>query len=99
MTAPTLDWEVMAANRLARVVNATVRRIREAADQIERDAAHNIVSAASGEQGATYIRTAERAINELHMLVSNVGSGGLIDAAHSADVARLEKVAKRDRPE
>jgi hypothetical protein len=86
------DWEASAARRLQHTIDGLVSRMRDTANQIEREAKYNITAAAKGEtEYATYARAAGQALHELHTLVFNVNAANIIDAAHDADAARLEK--------
>jgi hypothetical protein len=98
------DWEASARARLERLVAETVSRVRDAADQIERDARGHVASAAKGERDIefqTYPRVAAQAIHTLQTLVFNVAMENLIDAASDAEAAWTEKrnatVAHTDR--
>lgn len=48
------DWESMARARLEKLVAEMVRRIREAADEIEREAKRNIESAAEADRALEF---------------------------------------------
>lgn len=86
------DWEVAAANRLGRVIGSTVQRMRDTADQIEREAVRNIAAAAGGRSDyATYSRVAAQVISDLHSLLSHVNASNIIHAAREADAAHAEK--------
>jgi hypothetical protein len=88
------DWEASARARLERLVAETVSRVRDAADQIERDARGHITSAAKGERDIefqTYARVAAQAIHTVQTLVFNIGMENLIDAASDAEKAWMEK--------
>jgi len=88
------DWEAAAARRLDRNVEGLVSRMRATADQIEREAKHNIAAATKGDRSyATYARVAGQAIHELHALVFNANAADITDAAHDADRAHQEKQA------
>jgi hypothetical protein len=88
------DWEASARARLERLVAETVSRVRDAADQIERDARGHIASAAKGERDIefqTYPRVAAQAIHTVQTLVFNIGMENLIDAGADAEAAWTEK--------
>lgn len=88
------DWEASARGRLERLVAETVSRVRDAADQIERDARSHVASAAKPERDIefqTYARVAAQAIHTIQTLVFNIGMENLIDAASDAEKAWMEK--------
>lgn len=72
----------------------TVNRIRDAADQIERDAREHVKSAAEDQRQIefqTYPHVAAQAIHTIQTLVFNIGMENLIDAATDAEKAWMEK--------
>lgn len=90
----TRDWEASARERLERVVTDAVERIRQSADQIEREAKRNIRNAAKDERGLefqTYVRVAGQVVHEVQTLAFNLPLENLIDAAADAEKARMEK--------
>jgi hypothetical protein len=90
------DWEVSARARLERVVADAVDRIRQSADQIEREAKRNIRNAAKDERDLefqTYVRAAGQVVHEVQTLAFNLPLENLIDAATDAERARIERLA------
>ena len=90
------NWELLARARLERLVAETVTRIRDAADQIERDARGHVKSAADEERGLefqTYTRVAGQVVHSVQTLVFNLAMDSLIDAASDAEAARTERKA------
>lgn len=88
------DWEASARARLERLVAETVSRVRDTADQIERDARSHVASAAKPARDIefqTYARVAAQAIHTIQTLVFNIGMENLIDAASDAEAAWTEK--------
>jgi hypothetical protein len=90
------DWHAAAIRRLESTVAAAVDRIRSTADQIEREAKHNITSANKDERALefqTYSRVAEQVVHEVQTLIFNIGFSSIIDAAADAEAARTERLA------
>lgn len=88
------DWEASARARLEKVVADAVDRIRQSADQIEREAKRNIRNAAKNERGLefqTYVRAAGQVVHEVQTLAFNLPLESLIDVAADAEKARTEK--------
>lgn len=72
----------------------TVDRIRQSADQVEREAKRNIQNAAKAERALefqTYVRAAGQVIHEVQTLAFNLPVENLIDAAADAEKARNDK--------
>jgi hypothetical protein len=88
------NWEASARGRLERLVAETVSRIRDTADQIEREARSHIASAAADERELefqNYPRVAGQLLHSLQTLTFNIGVESLIDAASDAETARIER--------
>lgn len=88
------NWEASARARLERLVAETVSRIRDTADQIEREARQHVKSAAADERDLefqTYSRVPGQLLHSLQTLVFNIGVESLIDAAADAEAARTER--------
>jgi len=91
------DWEAASRERLEKVVADAVDRIRQSADQIEREARRNIGNAAKDERGLefqTYVRAAGQVVHEVQTLAFNLPLESLIDAAADAEKARNDKAAQ-----
>jgi hypothetical protein len=89
------NWEASARARLERLVAETVGRIRDAADQIERDARGHVASAADDKRGLefqTYPRVAGQVVHTVQTLMFNLSLESLIDAASDAEAARTERL-------
>lgn len=84
------DWEAAARKRLETTVASAVKRLRDTADQIEREAARNIETIGQFEW-STYGRVAGQLVHEVVSGVSNANLANVIDAASDADAARIEK--------
>lgn len=96
------NWETSARARLERLVAETVSRVRDAADQIERDAKGHVASAAKDQRQIefqTYPRVAAQVIHTVQTLVFNVAMENLIDAASDAEAARTERLGQTADPE
>lgn len=94
------DWEASARARLEKVVADAVDRIRQSADQIEREARRNIANAAKAERGLefqTYVRAAGQVVHEVQTLAFNLQLENLIDSAGDAEAAHTEKTARTTR--
>lgn len=90
------NWETSARARLERLVAETVTRIRDAADQIERDARGHVKSAADEKRGLefqTYTRVAGQVVHSVQTLLFNLALENLIDAASDAEAARTERLS------
>lgn len=76
-------------------MSGVVARLQAAADQIEREAKHNITSAGETDRReyATYGRVAQAVLHEVHYAVVNAHLENVIDAASDAEAARTEKLA------
>jgi hypothetical protein len=88
------DWESSARARLEKLVADTVERIRDTADQIEREAKRNLASAAADKRDLefqTYPRVAGQLIHTIQTLLFNVKLDSLVDAGSDAEAARTEK--------
>jgi hypothetical protein len=88
------DWESAARRRLEKLVAETVNRIRATADEIEREARHNIESAAKTERdlvSQSYTRVAGQTIKSIQTLLFNLSLDSLIDASADAEAAWAEK--------
>lgn len=88
------DWEAASVRRLENLVADTVNRMRDMADQIERDTKRNLVSAKETERSLefhTYPRVAGQVIHDLQTLLFNVKLDSLVEAANDAETARTEK--------
>lgn len=84
-------WENRSAARLQKLTADLVQRIRNTADQIEREAKINIDMAAQGTRGLefyTYGRAAGQTVHALQTLLFNLPLDSLIDAASDAEKAR-----------
>jgi hypothetical protein len=95
MTERERSWEASARKRLERLVAETVSRVRDAADQIEREAKDHLTSAAKDQRNLefqTYSRVAAQAIHTVQTLVFNLAMESLIDAASDAEAARTERL-------
>ncbi len=93
----TLDWEESARARLERHIASVVARIRDTADQIEREAKYNLANAAElrrKQEFHTYARAAGAVIHDLSWLIANASLDNTVDAAADADAARAEKVTQ-----
>ena len=89
------DWEQIASDRMERSVRSLATRMRNTADQIEREAAHNRKAAREGStEYATYARLVGQAISTLHSMIFNVNVSNLVDAAADADAEHRERVAR-----
>lgn len=89
------NWEASARARLERLVAETVTRIRDTADQIERDARGHVKSAADEKRGLdfqTYPRVAGQVIHTVQTLLFNLALENLIDAAADAEAARTDRL-------
>lgn len=89
------DWESVARHRLERLVAETVSRVRDAADQVERDARGHVKSAAEDQRAIefqTYPRVAGQVVHTVQTLLFNLPLEGLVDAANDAESARTEKL-------
>lgn len=92
------DWEQMARRQLERNVADVVKRMRQAADEMEREAKRNLEAAAAPERDLefhTYPRVASRVVTELHTLLFNMRADSVMDAAVDAELARTMKAVKR----
>lgn len=90
------DWEEAARNRLARTIGSVASRLRDTADQIEREAKYNLEAAAKPVRELefqTYGRAAGAVVHELHRMIFNVPVENIIDAAGDAEAAWQEKRA------
>ena len=90
------DWEAAARARLERVLAGVVDDLRKAADDIEREAKHNLASAAKTERDYEwqgYPRAAGQVVHSLQTLLFNLKLDSLIDAAADAEKAYHEKVS------
>lgn len=99
--APARDWETSARKRLEGLVADAVDRIRSAADEIEREAKHNLASAAAPERVYdfhNYGRVAGQVVHSVQTLLFNLKLDSLMDAAADAETARTEKVAAAQAP-
>ena len=86
------DLESMARARLSHTIASVVKRIRDTADQIEREAARNLVNAyARTHEFSTYSYAVGSVADNLATMTANIHLSTLIEAAASADQARLEK--------
>jgi hypothetical protein len=93
MTDP--DWEAAARRRLEHVVADTVSRVRDVADEIERQARRDIDKAAKSDRlltFQTYPRAAGQTIQSVQAMVFNLRFDSLIYAANDAEAARTEKL-------
>lgn len=83
-------WEKAAARRLQRNIDGLVKRLRDTADEVERECKQDIADVGNrANDAATYARAAERTVNALHALIFNAGASNIINAASDADTARL----------
>lgn len=90
------DWEASSRRRLDKLVTETVERIRDAADEVEREARRNTEMAAKGERDLefqTYPRVAAQLTHTVQTLLFNLKLDSLVDAAVDAERARWEKEA------
>lgn len=93
------DWEGMARTRLERLVADAVSRIRDTADELEREALRNIASAAQENrviEFQTYPRVAGQLVAKVQTMLFNLKLDNLIDAATDAEAARAEKHGPAD---
>lgn len=91
------DWEADARRRLERVVAQIVNKVRDSADNIEREARITITSAAKSNRDLefqTYNRVAAQITHEVHTLLANLYLDNLINSAGDAEKARYEKGQK-----
>jgi hypothetical protein len=91
------DWEEAARRRLEYTIAEVVKQIRDRADQIEREAAHNIKTS-SGERTygfQTYARVSGQVVSELVNMLPNLNLPNMIDAANDAETAWQEKQKHR----
>jgi hypothetical protein len=89
-----METERKAREQLVRLVDQAVKRMRDTADQIEREARSHIASAAKDKrflEFQTYGRVAGQAILQIQTLVFNLDLENLIDAAADAEAARTER--------
>jgi hypothetical protein len=96
------NWETSARARLERLVAETVSRIRDTADQIERDARGHVKSAAEDQRAIefqNYPRVAGQVIHTVQTLLFNLALENLIDAASDAEAARTERLAEKKATE
>jgi hypothetical protein len=86
----------MARGRLETVLAASVRRLRAAADQLEREAAQGIENAAARRYDwSSYSQVAGQFVSGSVNMLNNLNFSNLIDAAADADAARREKDGER----
>lgn len=93
------DWEAMARTRLEQLVADTVSRVRDAADELEREARRNISSAAQQTRQIefqTYPRVAGQLVAKVQTMLFNLKMDNIIDAAADAEAARTEKHGPAD---
>jgi hypothetical protein len=89
------NWEASARARLERLVAETVGRIRDTADQIERDARGHVKSAAEDQRAIefqTYPRVAGQVVHTVQTLLFNLALENLIDAAADVEAARTARI-------
>ena len=89
------DWEAAARRRLEHLVADTVSRVRDTAEEIEREARRNIEKAAQADRLLsfhTYPRVAAQVVHSVHTMVFNLHIDALINAANDAEAARTEKL-------
>ena len=89
------DWETASRARLERLVADTITRVRDVADEMERQARNNIRKAAEDDRFLsfhTYPRVTAQIIHSVHTMVFNLHMDGLIGAANDAESARTEKL-------
>jgi hypothetical protein len=92
------DWEAAARARLERVAAGVVDDLRKVADDIEREARHNLASAAKADRDYDwqgYPRAAGQIVHSLQTLLFNLKLDSLVDAAADAEKAYQEKAAAR----
>jgi hypothetical protein len=90
------DWEAASRARLERNIADTVSRIRDTADQIEREARRNVASAVAAERDLefqTYPRAAGQVVHTVQTMVFNLKLDSTIEAASDAEAAWIEKRA------
>jgi hypothetical protein len=90
------DWEASARARLERNIADTVSRMRDTADQIEREAKRNILSATAPERDLefqTYPRAAGQVVHTIQTMVFNLKLDNAIESAADAEAAWTEKRA------
>jgi hypothetical protein len=88
------DWEAASRARLEKLVADIVERIRDAADEIEREARRNVASSASEARDLefqTYPRAASQVTHSIQTMLFNLKLDSLADAAADAERARSEK--------
>jgi len=78
--------EQMSADMLERFVAARVRRMKDAAERMEAEAAYNLKAARDGR--LAYATVAAEMTNSLTSLAMNMDLGGLVVTASDADKAR-----------
>lgn len=86
-------WERMARGRLERNVQSAVKALRDAADEIEREAAVKIKAAAERDNRgrvATYSRVAEFVTKTSVSTLTRLGLENIVDAASEADEGRVQ---------
>jgi hypothetical protein len=91
------DWEAAARSRLEKVTAGVVDDLRKVADDIEREAKHNLTSAAKTERDYEwqgYPRAAGQVVHSLQTLLFNLKLDSLIDAAADAEKAHNEKAGE-----
>jgi hypothetical protein len=88
------DWEASARKRLDNLVADTVKRIRDTADEIEREAKRDVASAAADKRNftfQTYPKIPGRVIHSIQTMFFNLPLDSLVDAGNDAEAARTEK--------
>lgn len=86
---PEERWAVISHELLEGGVANRVRRLRDLADSIEREAARDIDAARTGRhEWSSYTRVASQLVHAVTWGIANLNLSDLIEAGHDADKAR-----------